>query len=128
MKKAYTITPAQYDANVKTMNDIEYRTGYSKATAHHRLLSGQTIEETTPKKTKDRYNKAYEENKGVKVPSNEFFFINEVLYNLWLNRDTDEPITAREMYAIVNTICEEIDAAESSASSAAYYANWDGHV
>ena len=56
------------------------------------------------------------------IPNDKTFFRGTDIYNLWLNRDTDEPITARELYNIIASISKEIKDAESSARSAA---NWN---
>lgn len=109
MKKAYTITPAQRQENIKIMSNARYHYG-SLANA--------------PEEVKARCRKAAEENATItELPKDDLFLENEVMYNLFLNRDTDEPITARELYIIVRTIKEAIDEAERSAKLAS--ANWD---
>lgn len=113
MKKAYKLTPIEYRINEKYIKNVEYQYGNDVS--------------SYPKEVARKYRKAVKENKSVETPGrNSIFFTNETMYNLWLNRDTDEPITARELYSIVEGIAEAIDKAESSAKTAAAYANWDG--
>lgn len=108
MKKSYTITPDQYRENVKTQKGAAYKFGDS--------LDG------APDYVKERCTKAAAENLKVKLPKDAFFFKNEVLYNLWLNRDTDEPITAKELYTIVESIYQRIEDVRTTSG----WDNWDG--
>ena len=116
MKKAYTITPEKYRKNQETIGDIKYKYGYPLE-AGWRLLGGD-IPETIKKKA----DKATSENASVEKPENGLYFRNKDIYNLWLNRDTDEPITARELFNIVEAISEAIDGARSAAA----WSNYDG--
>lgn len=113
MKKAYTITPEQYRENIRIMDKARYQYG-DLANA--------------PERTRKKCTKAASENLKVERPEDRLFFENEAIYNLWLNRDTDEPITARELYTIVATLAQEIRNAASSVRVAYDYANCDEFV
>lgn len=113
MKKAYTITPNKYRENVKLQNNTRWKYGEVKY---------------APESLRKKCTKAAEENLNVQLPEDELFFENADIYNLWLNRDTDEPITARELYEIVMAIGKSIKDAESNARTAAAWSNWDGHM
>lgn len=121
MKKAYAITPEQYHDKRATITAIGYHHGWcNRETGEYKLAEG------TSTGVKNRFDKLTKEVKETPVPDNRLFFKNPDIYNLWLNRDTDEPITARELYNIVEAIGKAIGEAESSARTAAAYANWDG--
>ena len=121
MKKAYTITPEQYHDKRAEITAIGYRHGWqNRETGEYKLADG------TSDRVRKRFDKLTKEVKETPVPDNRLFFKNPDIYNLWLNRDTDEPITARELYNIVEAIGKAIGEAESSARTAAAYANWDG--
>ena len=112
MKKAYAITPERYRSNIKVMEDARYHHGESLVNA--------------PESVKKKCIKAAKENATIgELPKERIFFENEVMYNLFLNRDTDEPITARELYAIVQTLSEAIEEAEDRARTAAAYTDYD---
>ena len=102
MKKAYTITPAKYFDNLKYIRSVEYR--YGEDTSDY------------PKTTLKKYEKAVKENASVEKPKASLFFKNEVMYNLWLNRETEEPVTAKELFTIVSTLNEYFKDKISSAS------------
>ena len=125
MKKAYTITPEKYKKNRETICDIKRKYNYPQESGW-RYLDGTTADDRTPEKVKEQYKKAVEENKTFVKPKNDIFLSNTDIYNLWLNRDTDEPITARELYNIVSRLLEEIEDAEDRAESSAIWSNWDG--
>ena len=113
MKKAYTFTPQQRQKNIKIMADARYKYGSDLTKA--------------PEKVKAKCTKAASENATfTDLPENTMYLDNEVMYNLYLNRDTDEPITARELYVITETIFKAIWKAEDRAKTSAAYANWDG--
>ena len=122
MKKAYAITPDDYRDKVREIRKIDYQYGYECGPNHcqHRLSS------STPEKTKKRYEKLTEECNTMPKPENHLFFRNTDLYNLWLNRNTDEPITAQELYNIVAGIAGAITAAEDRAKSTAIWSDYDG--
>ena len=122
MKKTYTITPDQYREKQSQINNIGYKNGwYDYETNKYRLS------DSTPERTRERFEKLTKECEEMPIPSDKTFFLGTDIYNLWLNRDTDEPITARELYNIIASISEEIKDAESSAKSSAAWSNWDGH-
>ena len=125
MKKAYTITPEKYEKNRDTIYDIKYKYNYPHE-GSWRYLDGTTADDHTPEKVKKKYNKAVEENKTFVKPENDIFLSNTDIYNLYLNRDTDEPITAREFYNIVTALLSGIDEAEDRAETSAVWSNWDG--
>lgn len=121
MKKAYTITPEEYLEKKREIDGIGYRHGrFDRKTGKYKLA------ESTSDRVRKRFDKLTKEVKETPVPNNRLFFKNPDIYNLWLNRDTDEPITARELYNIVEAIGKAIGEAESSARTAASFANWDG--
>jgi hypothetical protein len=120
MKKAYTITPERYEDNKKVIDKIKYKYDYPQDKGW-KYLDGTTAEERIPESVKNKYKKTAEENKAFEVPKNKIFLSNADIYNLYLNRDTDEPITARELYNIVTAIFGEIEDAENRASY-----EWDG--
>ena len=121
MKKAYTITPDQYLEKKAEIRKIGYNNGWEDYRTNKYVLS-----EGTPERTRRRFEKLTKECEEMPMPSDRIFFRGTDIYNLWLNRDTDEPITARELYNIIASVSEEIKEAESSARSAAAYSNWDG--
>ena len=108
MKKAYTITPDRYTENNGIIRDVEYNYGHQESEETYMGFKFKTVVdiEDVPKYKRKRYERAVRENAEVVKPSlnNSIFFYNEDNYNLWLNRDTDEPITARELYNIVRAI------------------------
>jgi hypothetical protein len=55
------------------------------------------------------------------------FFRCQELYNLWLNRDNDKPVTTKELYNVVATIAEAIAEAENRAKSHATWSGWGGY-
>ena len=116
MKKAYTITPEQYREKQREINKIGYKNGwYDQKTGRYTLCEG-----TNPRTRKhfENLTKACDE---MPKPKDKRFFMDTDIYNLWLNRHTDEPITARELYNIVTAIFGEIEDAENRASY-----EWDG--
>ena len=115
MKKAYSITPDQYHEKQVQIRDIAYKNGwYNYETGKYRLS------DTTPERTRKRFEKLTKECEEMPIPNDKTFFRGTDIYNLWLNRDTDEPITARELYNIIASISEEIKATESMARSAGW--------
>ena len=120
MKQSYNITPKQYKENKKLIRDIKAKYNYPQE-KEWKYLDGTTADDHTPEKVKKQYKKAVEENKAFEAPKNRVFLANTDIYNLYLNRDTDEPITARELYNIVTAIFGEIEDAENRASY-----EWDG--
>ena len=125
MKQSYNITPKQYKDNEKVIDKIKYKYNYPQEKGW-RYLDGTTAEEHTPEKVKEQYKKAVEENKAFAKPKNDIFLSNTDIYNLYLNRDTDEPITAMELYNIVSCLLDEIEDAEDRAESSSIWDNWDG--
>lgn len=120
MKRAYTITPEQYHKKQAQIREIGYKNGrYDYETNKYRLLS------STPERTCKQFEKLTKECEEMPIPNDKTFFRGTDIYNLWLNRDTDEPITARELYNIIASISKEIKDAESSARSAANWDDWD---
>ena len=133
MKQSYAIGPEKYSKNIDTMNEIEYNTGYTHKDAKKvNPFTGKTKAESTPKNLVTKYEKAYAENKQFEkqLPKGEereeflesAFCENDTMFNLWLNRNTDEPITARELYQVVKVLLGEVDDAETRAS----LSGWDG--
>ena len=115
MKRAYTITPEQYHEKQAQIREIVYKNGrYDYETKKYRLLS------STPERTCKQFEKLTKECEEMPIPKDKTFFRGTDIYNLWLNRDTDEPITARELYSIIANISEEIKSAESMARSAGW--------
>jgi len=116
MKKAYTITPEKYKKNRETICDIKRKYNYPQDSGWT-YFDGTTAEDHTPESVKEKYKKAKKENDAFKVPDDDIFLGNPDIYNLWLNRNTDEPITAKELYNIVTALLSTIDDAENRASS-----------
>ena len=125
MKQSYNITPKQYNDNRYIIRKSKEKYNYPQEKGW-RYLDGTTSEERTPEKVKEQYKKAVEENNAFDVPKNKVFLANTDIYNLYLNRDTDEPITARELYNIVSCLLEEIEDAEDRAESSSIWDGWDG--
>ena len=125
MKQSYNITPKQYKDNKTIIRNIKEKYNYPQEKGW-RYLDGTTAEEHTPEKVKNQYKKAVEENKAFEIPKNKVFLANTDIYNLYLNRDTDEPITARELYNIVSCLLEEIEDTEDRAESYSIWNGWDG--
>lgn len=90
MKKPDTISVEKFRENNHFILNTEYRFGNNT--------------ERMPKTTAQKYNKALEENGGFELPTDRFFMTNDVVYALFKNRDTDEPVTARELYIIIETL------------------------
>ena len=99
MKKKYKITPYEYHQKIDDMGKITYKTGYDGTREPNEFQA----------KYKDKYDKLKAETESIEVPEDGFYFYNEVVYNLWLNRDTDEPITAKELYTIIETMRNDFD-------------------
>lgn len=92
MKKAYKITPQKFQQNCEAISRIEYKYG-----SH------------IPETMKKGYDRMKAQNAEFEEPKLSFYMENEFVYNLYLNRNVDEPITSRELYAIVNTLLEKTD-------------------
>ena len=118
MKKAYTITPEEYYKKLDEIRKIEYNYGYQCGPDYRQYR----LSSSTPEKIKKRYEKLKSETENLPKPKDSVFFRNTDLYNLWLNRETDEPVTAKELFNIVTGISGAIDAAKS----AAVWSNFDG--
>ena len=115
MKQAYNITPEEYGRYHAEMCGIVYNHG------HHDNLTGKDyISEGTSSRVKNRYEKLKKIVGETVKPENPFFFRNTDLYNLYLNRYRDEPITAKELYNIVSEISKAIDDVRSSAGWSDY--------
>lgn len=116
MKKAYTITPEQYREKQREINKIGYKNGwYDQKTGRY------TLSEGTNPRTRKHFENLTKACNEMPKPKDKRFFMDTDIYNLWLNRHTDEPITARELYNIVTAIFGEIGDAENRASY-----EWDG--
>ena len=100
MKQAYKMKLEDYWKKRGQVNDIRYRysVGYN-----------DTLNEKTPEKVVKRYKKLKTEMEEMPKPDSQLFFLNTDIYNLWLNRDTDEPITARELYNILEATARYLD-------------------
>ena len=94
MNKAYTITPEEYCGKSSEIRRIEYSYGDDAIYAPARIRSHY--------KNLKKICADFEE------PADSMFMRNADLYNLWLNQDTTEPITARELFNIINGIREEL--------------------
>lgn len=116
MKKAYKITPAQYKAKQEEIKRIGYKNGWDDRETGEWRLS----DDTNPR-TRKHFENLVKECEEMPKPSNKVFFKGTEIYNLWLNRYTDEPITASELYNIVESIAEVISEAESRAKSEAHW-------
>lgn len=123
MKKAYTITPEQYREKQREINKIGYKNGWSDP-----KTGIYTLSEGTNPRTRKHFENLTKECDEMPKPKDKLFFMGTDIYNLWLNRHTDEPITARELYNIIKTVGEAISQAESNAKSSAVWDNWDGHI
>ena len=108
MQKAYKLTPAEYQKKRDEMSKIVYRYGDD---ARH-----------APEEIREKYNKLKEETKLFPIPEFDecsMFFRNPEIYNLWLNRDMDEPVTSRELFKIIWAVKQEIEDAASRAACSA---------
>jgi len=92
MKKAYKITPQKFQQNREAITRIEYKYG-----------------SYVPETMKKGYDKLKAQNAEFVKPDKPFYMENEFVYNLYLNRNVDEPVTSRELYAIVNTLLGKTD-------------------
>lgn len=115
MKKAYTITPEQYREKRKEIERIGYKNGHSDPKTGRYTLS----EETNPR-TRKHFENLTKECDEMPIPDDKTFFLGTDIYNLWLNRHSDEPVTARELYNIIAIISGEIKDAKSMARSAGW--------
>ena len=118
MKKAYKLTPEEYKTKCEEIRGIVYHHGY-----HSNQTGKDYLSENTSERVRNRYEKLKAEVDETEIPDDFFFFHNADLYNLYLNRDTDEPITARELYNIVSAISKAVKDAKDSAVSSSY---WNG--
>lgn len=98
MKKKYKITPDQYRDKIDKMYDITYKTGYD----------GIKNADRCSRYLKEKYDKYHEETSKMDIPEDKLFFMNEVIYNLYLNRNEDEPVTSKELYKIIETVVDDI--------------------
>lgn len=97
--------PAKYYELLQTIRDIEYKYGDNVA--------------NMPKSTAKRYEKALSEIAEIETPEGEDyarFFDTRTpeLYDLWLGRESDEPVSKRELYAIVKDILSRVERVDSS--------------
>ena len=99
MKKAYKITPQKFQQNCEAISRIDYKYG-----SH------------IPETMKKGYDRMKAQNAEFEEPKQSFYMENEFVYNLYLNRNEDEPITSRELYAIINTLIEKTDSMIRSAT------------
>ena len=121
MKKSYKVSPKEYNEAKHNLYQIEYRYGYNGKNGKSLVDgAGRTFEERYPEIAK-RYKEAEEIVKNTPVPENDMFFKNVFMYNLWLNRKEDEPITSRELYAILNTLAEDMKSRISTATYGCVY-------
>lgn len=124
MRKAYTITPDEYREKRREINNIGYKNGWNDP-----KTGRYTLSEGTGPGTRKRFENLTRECDGMPKPEDKLFFMGTDIYNLWLNRDTDEPVTARELYNIIKTVGDAISQAESNArSSAVVWDTWGGRV
>lgn len=121
MKRAYTITPEQYHEKRKEIERIGYKNGHTDPQTGKYTLSSYTAPIT-----RKRFENLTKECDEMPIPDDKTFFLGTDIYNLWLNRHSDEPVTAKELYNIVASISQAIKQAESSARSAANWSGWDG--
>ena len=121
MKRAYTITPEQYHEKRKEIEHIGYKNGHSDP-----QTGKYTLSPYTNPRTRKHFENLTKECDEMPIPDDKTFFLGTDIYNLWLNRHSDEPVTAKELYNIVASISQAIKQAESSARSAANWSGWDG--
>ncbi len=107
MKKAYTITLEDYKRKIEKLRIIEQKYGDNA--------------EFASEKIKKTYDKLVKECAEFPKPKNPLFMESADLYNLWLNRNTDKPITTRELFDITTAVMEVMG---RKISSATY--QWDG--
>lgn len=107
MKKKCAITYKEYKEKIEKLHIIEQKYGDNAKFASE--------------KTKKTYDKLVKECAEFPRPSNPLFMESADLYNLWLNRNTDEPITIRELFDITTAVMEVMS---RKISSATY--QWDG--
>ena len=103
--------PAKYYELWDTIREIEYKYGKNVA--------------DMPKTTAKRYEKVKKEMTEIEVPKGEDyprFFEPRTpeLYNLWLGRESDEPVSKRELYAIVKDILSRVERVDNSITSHIY--------
>ena len=120
MKKAYKITPEQYRKNLYEIREIGYKNGWSDPNTGICRLANNT----NPR-TRKRFENLKKECDEMPIPKDKTFFLGTDIYNLWLNRDTDEPVTARELYNIVADLSKAISDAKSSSSYYGFDASRD---
>ena len=93
------ITLEQYKKNEKTIKNIENQYGY-----YEKFFGPFHFDvNELPKKAKDKYIKAVTENSKFEVPENKEWMRNDVLYNLWQNRENSREVTYAELFNIVGT-------------------------
>ena len=121
MKKSYKVSPKEYNEAKHNLYRIEYHYGYNGKNGKSLVDgAGRTFEKRYPEIAK-QYKESEEIVNNTPVPENDLFFKNVFMYNLWLNRKEDEPITSRELYAILNTLAEEMKSKISTATYGCVY-------
>lgn len=100
--------PARYWELSDIINDIEYNYGNDT--------------NSMPDSIAKRYEKAKKEMEELKVPKgaeySRFFDANyPALYDLWLKKDSDKPITGKELFSVVNALLDKIRKVDSSIAS-----------
>lgn len=103
--------PLKYYELLQTIREIEYKYGDNVA--------------DMPKTTAKRYEKAKKEMAKIEFPTDDDyvrFFDTRTpeLYDLWLGRESDEPVSKRELYAIVKDILSRVERVDSSITSHIY--------
>ena len=93
MKKAYKLTPEDCWRKQGQIREIEYK--------YKNTVTGEI--DASPRIAK-RHKKLTEEVNSMPLPPCQLFMNNADIYNLWLNKNTSEPVTAKELYNIVSAM------------------------
>lgn len=100
MKKNYIMTPEEYRRKDRKISEIS-----SKLFGHR---FGRTKAKIDVPKEKVKLATLEAELAKVDVPDEKFYFKNETVYNLYMNRNNKEPITSDEMVKIVDALLEHM--------------------
>lgn len=123
MKKNYKMTPSEYEKKEEEMNEIAAKLSAFRfgRPFPDKLGRMRKIKSLDVPKEKARFDTLRNELAGVDVPGDKFYFRNEVVYNLYMNRGNKEPVTSDELFDIINTLLgHTLDVARVHGSSSDY--------